>query len=198
MILEVLGEGSPTRLFVSGLHGGEHKTTDPILRKFCKIISDFKIEGKTIFSSLGKINQEYVSTLKKDYFETEAGKKLISIIESHKPSIYLELHSYSNYSHLTDNNRMEKEGVPPLVDLGSGILAGSVSPHLRKKFRKDDFCFLLDVPKEEGINEELLKIMKIIVSGNDRLEIFQNLSIEYPDQMEQMMKNYLEFYGDAD
>lgn len=190
-----LGEGSPIRLFVSGLHGDEHKTTNPVLKKFSKHISEDETKGKIILSSLNDGKQEYISTLESEYYETEAGQKLLSLINSHDPSIYLELHSYSNYSDLTNENRMEKEGVPPLVDLGSGILAGSVSPFLRRKFNENDFCFLLDIPKGKGINEELWKIMKIIAKGEDRGEIVQKLSTMYPEQMKQMVKHYLEFYG---
>lgn len=191
-----LGKGNPVRLFVSGLHGNEHKTTDPVLEKFSDNISVNEIDGKVILFSLKDASQDYVSTLKKKYYETEAGQKLLYTINSYKPSIYLELHSYSNYSELTDENRMDKDGVPPLVDLGSGILAGSVSPFLRRKFHRNDFCFLLDIPKGEEISQELLEILKIIAEGKNREEIVEKLSTRYPEQMKQMVKHYLEFYGE--
>lgn len=194
MLIERLGKGNPVRLFVSGLHGDEYKTTDPVLENFSDYIPKNEIEGKIVLFSLKDASQEYVSTLEKEYYETEAGRKLLSVINSYQPPIYLELHSYSNYSKLTDENRMEKDGVPPLVDLGSGILAGSVSPFLRRKFHENDFCFLLDIPKGEEISEELLKIMGIIARGENREEIFEKLSTEYPEQMKQMVKHYLEFY----
>lgn len=196
MLLKELGEGSPVRLFVSGLHGNEHETTDIVLEKFSNYISRNETEGKIVLFTLRDVSQEYVSTLEEEYYETEAGQKLLSVINTYQPPIYLELHSYSNYSKLTDENRMEKEGVPPLVDLGSGILAGSVSPLLRRKFHENDFCFLLDIPKGEEIKEELMKIMEIIARGKDRGEIVEKLSTKYPEQMKQMVKHYLEFYGE--
>ncbi len=183
------------RLFVSGLHGDEHETTDIVLERFSNYISGNEIKGKIVLFSLRDVSGEYVSTLEEEYYETEAGQKLLSVINTYQPPIYLELHSYSNYSNLTDENRMEKDGVPPLVDLGSGILAGSVSPFLRRKFHKNDFCFLLDIPKEEEISEELMKIMEIIARGRGRKEIVDKIGTKYPQQMEKMVKHYLEFYG---
>ncbi len=195
MLLEELGEGNPVRLFVSGLHGNEYETTDIVLEKFSDHISESEIEGKIVLFSLRDASREYVSTLEREYYETEAGQKLLSVINSYRPPIYLELHSYSNYSKLTDENRMEKDGVPPLVDLGSGILVGSVSPFLRKKFDENDFCFLLDIPKGEEISKETLEIMEIIAKSRDRGGIVEELSTRYPEQMKQMVKHYLEFYG---
>lgn len=118
----------------------------------------------------------------------------MSMIDQYRPTIYLELHSYSNYSSLTDQDRIEKKGVPPLIDLGSGMLLGSVSPLLRTKFRKEDLCLLLDIPKETEREEEILEIMEIIARGTNRKKIMTKLGTMYPSQIEQMKKYYIKFY----
>lgn len=191
---ESFGEGNPTRLFVGGIHGKEHRVTDRVLENFSNSFSFENMDGQVVLCSLGGIGQEYVSTLKEKYFETEFGKTLLSLIDFYSPSIYLELHSYSNYSNLTDSNRIEKDGVPPLVDLGSGILAGSISPFLRAKFEKRDFCFLLDLPDDFEDYEKLAEILGLIAIGSDREEIMEKLNEKYPKESERMMKNYIEFY----
>ncbi len=188
------GEGNPTRLFVGGLHGEEYKVTDRALENFSERFSFDEKEGKVVLCSLGGIEQEYVSTLKRDYFESEAGRKLLRLIYHYSPSIYLELHSYSNYSNLTDSKRIEKEGVPPLVDLESGILAGSISPFLRTKFKRRDFCFLLDLPKDIQNYDELSDILSLIATGADREDIVTKLNKKYPEKTEEMIKNYIAFY----
>ncbi len=189
-----LGEGRPKRLFVGGLHGEEHLVTDRVLEIFADRFSLESVEGEVVLCSLGGMEQGYISTLKKKYWESNAGRTLLRIVDFYSPSIYLELHSYSNYSGLTDPDRIEKEGVPPLVDLKSGILAGSVSPFLRTKFRKKDFCFLLDLPGNFQEYEDIFDILSLIASGNDRLEIVDELREEYPEKTERMIKNYISFY----
>ncbi len=191
---ESFGEGDPTRLFVGGLHGEEYQVTDRALKDFSESFSFDGVEGELVLCSLGGIEQEYVSTLKREYFESEAGQKLLRLINHYSPTIYLELHSYSNYSNLTDSKRIEKEGVPPLVDLGSGVLAGSISPFLRTKFKKNDFCFLLDLPKKIQNYDELLDILSLIGTGTGREEIVTELNKKYPEETEEMIKNYIAFY----
>lgn len=193
-IFKILGSGEPKRFFVSGLHGEEYKVTDPLLKEFGEEVSGNIQSGCLILSSLGVEGDEYVSTLDEEYYETAYGKRLLSLLDEYQPSIYLELHSYSNYSSLTDQNRIEKEGVPPLVDLGSGILAGSVSPVLRTEFSRRDFCFLLDIPKNSIDKEKLFRIMEIIATGSSRDDIVAKMARKYQEQTEEMIENYLKFY----
>ena len=40
----------------------------------------------------------YISTLKEDFYKSEQGRKIISLIKYYKPDFYTELHSY-NISH---------------------------------------------------------------------------------------------------
>lgn len=193
-IFKILGSGEPKRFFVSGLHGEEYKVTDPVLKEFGEKVSVNIKTGSLILCGLGVEGDEYVSTLEEEYYETILGKRLLSLLHLYEPTIYLELHSYSNYSRLTDQERIEKEGVPPLVDLGSGILAGSVSPILRTEFDKRDFCFLLDIPKENFDKEKLFRIMKIIANGSSRDEIVAKMAEKYPEKTKEMIENYLKFY----
>ncbi|KXB02055.1 hypothetical protein AKJ43_02540 [candidate division MSBL1 archaeon SCGC-AAA261D19] len=190
-----VGEGRPIRLFVGGLHGKEYETTELILRDFYDRIYGEDLEGRIILRSFRTEEGEYVSTLNEGFYETPVGKELLSLIHRYRPSIYLELHSYSDYSGLTHPERMKRDGVPPLVDLGMGILAASVSPILRLQFRKEDFCFLLEVPEGNKRNGEVLGIMEIIARGSNRWEIIRELRAKYPEEVKQMIRNYLEFYG---
>jgi len=190
-----IGSGKPTKLFISGLHGKEHITTDPVLKEFENRVPEIDVNGKIILKSLGKEDREYVSTLDERYWDTETGKKLLSIIKKYNPSIYLELHSFTNSSSLTDPKRIDRKGVPPLVELEPEILAGSISPFLRiNHFQKEDFCFLLEIPKKRGFSEELFKILEIISKGKNRDEIIYNLEIKYPKKMGKMKKYYQLFY----
>lgn len=189
------GQGQPVKLIVSGLHGKEHETTDVILKAYKESVSQENITGKVVLRSLERENREYISTLDEKYWDSESGKELLSIIENFQPSMYTELHSYSESSKLTDPKRIKRKGVPPLIELESGILAGSVAPYLRtSKFQKEDFCFLLEIPRKKEPTKTVLNILKIISRGKDREEIVEKLKKIYPKQIEQMKKYYELFY----
>lgn len=180
---------------MGGLHGDEHEATDPILWGFSEKISEKDLKGSLILHSLGRENRKYVSTLDDEYWNTETGQELLHIVEKHRPDIYLELHSYSDSSKLTGPDRIDRKGVPPLIELESGILAGSISPKLRRsKFRKEDFCFLLEIPRNKDHFEEIFEILKIIGQGTDRGDIIEDLKDKYPSQMEESKKYYELFY----
>ncbi|KXA90524.1 hypothetical protein AKJ62_00660 [candidate division MSBL1 archaeon SCGC-AAA259D14] len=190
-----LGDGRPIKLFVSGLHGSEHETTDPILEDYYDRMSEKAFKGTLHICRLGMENRKYVSTLDSDYWDTKTGKELLSIVEGLRPSIYTELHSYFDSSKLTDSERIERKGVPPLVELEPGILAGSVSPFLRKEaFQREDFCFLLEVPKNADSFDKVLEILEIIGFGANRKEIVEDLKKRYPSQMRRLKKYYELFY----
>ncbi|KXA93366.1 hypothetical protein AKJ64_00845 [candidate division MSBL1 archaeon SCGC-AAA259E17] len=196
MFTEDFGDGIPIRLFVSGLHGKEHKYTDLFLKSFAEKVSEKELKGKLVLRSLAREEREYVSTLEQEYWNTEAGSELLSIIERVDPTIYLELHSYTNYSSLKDPERYEEKGVPPLVDFGSGILAGSVSPFLRvNKFQRNDFCFLLDIPRDLNEEAKLMSIMEVIGEGRDRDEILKRLKARFPDQTRRLKRYHRAFYN---
>lgn len=196
-LIESIGSGDPTRLFVGGLHGKEHKTTDPILRKFAETFDGRgELRGKLAIYSFGEESRKYTSTLKDEFYRTEAGKELLSVIERHSPDIYLELHSYpsSNYSSLISRDRPKEKGVPPLVDLGSGVLMHSISPILCSKFEKDDFCLLIDVPKDHRPDGEFFQMLDAIARSEDRREAVEKLEELYPSEMREIRGNYLKFY----
>lgn len=194
-----VGRGDPTRLFVGGLHGDEYGATEPYLQELSERFSVDDIDGGLVLANVVE-DGEYVSTLEERYYGTKAGRRLLSLIKRYEPSIYVELHSYdeNKVDRLTDDDRTRKRGVPPLTDLGSGVLAGSVSPLLRRHFDREDFCFLLDLPKgHEPHMEAVLEVLDWIATGCGADEIIFRLLEEYPAETEEMVGNYLEFYRDS-
>lgn len=190
-----LGSGEPVRLIVAGLHGDEWETTsalveDPGPPATGTLLIIEKVSGKA-----------YMSTLDHDYYTSYAPHLLDAII-LYKPSIYLELHSYSkeNLRALTEKERFERSGVPPYVEIGSGILMGSVSPHIRlDHFTRDDLCLSFEVPKNPSgrslkIIENLLDVVKDC-SGRDAF--VEYMKEHYPEQAEISIKNYLRFFSNT-
>ena len=76
------GKG-PTKLFVGGIHGQESKTTINFFKSLS--YSDFS-NGKTFIYNFD--NSDYISTLKKEYYDSKAGKEIISLIKKYKPDFY--------------------------------------------------------------------------------------------------------------
>jgi len=70
---------------------------------------------------------KYISTLNPLYYQSEAGKAVLYLIDHYKPDMYIELHCYKreNFDSLTDLDRKKKIGVPPLIELEEGVLIGS-------------------------------------------------------------------------
>lgn len=82
------GEG-PTKLFIGGLHGNEGKTSI----KFIKRIKNEDLsKGQFYFYNFDKT--PYISTIKKQYYESELGKRVLELIEYFEPDFYTELHCY--------------------------------------------------------------------------------------------------------
>ena len=155
------GKG-PTKLFVGGIHGHEGETTIDFLKSIS--YSDFS-KGKTFIYNFDYT--EYISTIKKDYYETKIGKTIINLIKKHNPDFYIELHCYNikNYENLISPNRRESQGVPPLIDLENHVLISSVSPLIRKKyFKMETICKTLEIP---CINKKLYwNDLSSITEGN--------------------------------
>ncbi len=198
MFFKILGSGEPSRLFVAGVHGNEEALTEPVLRLFAR---DIEIRsGRIIICSLSG-GYPYLSTLNKDYYYSKTGRKLLGLIHEYKPRIYLELHSYGaeNYSKLTDPDRKNKIGVPPLTELEEKVLIGSVSPLIRTtEFNMDDFCFVLEVPAPHSQQAlyVALEVLRIIALSNSRDEIISRLRWKYPEQMGEAEKHFREFFRD--
>lgn len=145
------GEG-PTKLFIGGIHGNEGVTS----LKFIKRINDEDLSpGQFYFYNFDKT--PYISTIKKEYYESELGLKILDLIEYFEPDFYTELHCYDlkNYDKLTSMDRYIRTGVPPLIKLGNHVLVSSVSPLIRMTyFSTDTVCKTLEFPCLEKLNRE--------------------------------------------
>ncbi len=198
MFFRRLGNGEPSRLFVAGIHGNEEALTEPILKLFAQ---DIEIRsGRLIICSLSG-GDPYISTLDKAYYDSKTGRKLLGLIHEYRPRIYLELHSYGleNYSKLTDPDRKNKIGVPPLTELEEKVLIGSVSPLIRTtEFNMEDFCFILEMPTlhSEQALSAALNVLRIIALSTSRDEIIGMLRAKYPEQIVEAEKNFHEFFKD--
>ena len=185
------GEG-PTKLFVGGVHGNEGATS----LKFIKRIDEKDLSsGQFYFYNFDKT--PYISTIKKEYYLSEIGQKILELIKNFEPDFYTELHCYNlkNYEKLTSMERYRKTGVPPLIKLGNHVLVSSVSPLIRMTyFSTETVCKTLEFPcleklnpeieEEMGFNRQLAietyeKLLKLILKSPSR-EYFEN----------QMLKDY--------
>ena len=145
----------PTKLFIGGVHGNEGATS----LKFIKRISDDDLSaGQFYFYNFDRT--DYISTIRKEYYESELGLKILDLIRYFEPDFYTELHCYDlrNYGKLTSMERYRKTGIPPLIKLGNHILVSSVSPLIRMTyFSTDTVCKTLEFPCLEKLTPEIIK-----------------------------------------
>ena len=148
------GKG-PTKLFIGGVHGNEGVTS----LKFIKRIKDENLSsGQFYFYNFDKT--EYISTIKKEYYDSEIGQKILNLIEYFEPDFYTELHCYNlkNYDNLTSMERYERTGIPPLIKLGNHVLVSSVSPLIRMSyFSTETVCKTLEFPCIEKLNPKIVE-----------------------------------------
>lgn len=148
----------PTKLFLGGIHGNEGKTSI----KFIKSIKQDDLScGQFYFYNFDRT--EYISTIKKEYYESELGQKILKLIEYFEPEFYTELHCYNlkNYNKLTSMERYLKTGVPPLIPAGNHVLVSSVSPLIRMTyFSTDTVCKTLEFPCLEKLTPEIMNEFK--------------------------------------
>ncbi len=191
MMFVVLGDGKPVKMMVAGVHGREAATTESYLWHALEMDLD---EGLLVLATITK-GSKYISTLNPRYLKLKAGKKLVSLIKKFKPQIYLELHSYSasNYWRLVDPLRKIRKGVPPLIDIGDGVLIGAVSPYIRRLFSLEDFCFVVETPKGQRDNERTIEFIELVLSCRDRFEITRKLREKFPQQIK-IAEEYYEEY----
>jgi len=191
----IASEKGPTKLFVGGLHGKEGLYTAPILEQLAK---DEVYAGRAIIVPCLVEHGKYVDVLSEEYYRSRAGIELLQLIENYKPYFYFELHAYGehSYSGLTDPERENRIGVPPFVDLGTGILLGSIAPILRRKFRERDFCITIEVPnwKSEKVRTEVLQILRLALSKAKREEVIAELRMWYPTQMQKAEELFRQYY----
>ncbi|WP_405274620.1 DUF2119 domain-containing protein [Methanobrevibacter sp.] len=168
----------PTKLFIGGVHGNEGLTS----LKFIKRINEEDLSpGQFYFYNFDKT--PYVSTIKKEYYQTELGLKILDLIETLKPDFYTELHCYNlkNYEKLTSMERYKKTGIPPLIKLGNYILVSSVSPLIRMTyFSTETVCKTLEFPCIEKLTPKLI----------DEYDFNKDLAIEtYEDLLKLILKS---------
>ncbi len=190
-------EKGPTKLFVGGLHGNEGLYTAPILERLAQ--EDILVGEAIIVPCLVK-NSKYIGVLSEEYYRSEAGMRLLQLIREYKPSFYFELHAYEkqSYSRLTDPERVNKMGVPNFVDLGDGILIGSIAPILRRKLTEHDFCMTIEVPKwkseSEAIKEKVLEFLRIGLMESQREEMMLEFRVGYPEQVKKAEALFHQYY----
>lgn len=148
------GKG-PVKLFIGGVHGNEGLTS---LRFLQRIREEDLSPGQFYFYNFDRT--PYISTIKKEYYESETGKKILDLIEYFEPDFYTELHCFNlkNYEKLTSMDRYVKTGIPPLIKLGNHVLVSSVSPLIRMTyFSTDTVCKTMEFPCLEKLTPEIVK-----------------------------------------
>lgn len=190
------GEG-PTKLFIGGVHGNEGATS----LKFIKRIKEEDLSaGQFYFYNFDKT--PYISTIKKEYYESDLGLKILDLIEYFEPDFYTELHCYNlkNYDKLTSMERYKRTGIPPLIKLGNHVLVSSVSPLIRMSyFSTNTVCKTLEIPCAEKLNpcivekygfdkdlaiETYEKLLKLILKSPSREHFETEMMRSYKDQVD--------------
>jgi hypothetical protein len=189
------GKG-PTRIFIGGVHGKEGLTTIDLIKQ---INDDDVTEGKLLLYNCPE--SRYMSTLDPRYYESPMGEKILKLIKTHKPEIYVELHCYKpeSYLKLIDLDRKKRVGVPPLIELEHGVLISSVAPYLRTKFfKREDVCITLEMPCKptEKSREVYFEVMKAIAGSRNRSELEYKLGLKYPSQVKIARRYAAEFFGE--
>ena len=202
------GEG-PTKLFVGGVHGNEGVTS----LKFLKRIKDEDLSsGQFYFYNFDKT--PYISTIEKEYYDSEIGQRILNLIEYFEPDFYTELHCYNlkNYDRLTSMERYERTGIPPLIKLGNHVLVSSVSPLIRMTyFSTDTVCKTLEFPCIEKLTPELEEkynfnrdlaietyedLLKLILRAPSRKYFEDEMMKSYKDQVDLAIKYAQKVFGD--
>jgi len=197
------GEGI-VKLFIGGLHGEECEQTRPILERLARecAASHLSFFGDAVILPCLVERGRHVSVLREEYYRMEAGRRLLSLVRFLHPRFYFEIHSYGMHSlsRLTSAKRFEIEGVPPFVELERGILIGSISPILRKEFRKDAFCLTVEIPKWhcDAVEERVLVILRACLAAESRDALLKALRRMYPEQMRKAEELFRMFYTEIE
>ncbi len=172
------------RLFIGGVHGKEGLSTIKLIKKLSE--KDVK-DGTLVLYNCDQ--SKYISTLNPLYYQSTVGKEILYLINHYKPDMYIELHCYKpeSYPTLTSIDRIQRVGVPPLIELEKGVLIGSVSPQIRTKiFKKEDICITLEmpcIPSPETLNV-YLNFLKILAGAKNRFDLENKARKIYPEQVE--------------
>lgn len=202
------GKG-PTKLFIGGVHGNEGLTS----LKFIKRIKDSDLSpGQFYFYNFDKT--PYISTIKKEYYESELGLKILDLINYFEPDFYTELHCYNlkNYERLTSMERYRKTGIPPLIKLGNHVLVSSVSPLIRMTyFSTETVCKTLEFPCFEKLTPEIVEkygfnrdlavktyedLLRLILKSPSREYFEKQMLIDYADQVSLAVEYAKKVFGE--
>ena len=198
----------PIKLFIGGVHGNEGVTS---LRFIKRIKEEDLSSGQFYFYNFDKT--PYISTIDKQYYESEIGQKILDLIEYFNPDFYTELHCYNleNYDRLTSMERYKKTGIPPLIKLGNHVLVSSVSPLIRMTyFSTETVCKTLEFPCLEKLTPEIIEkydfnmdlacqtyenLLKLILKSPSRICFETKIMKDYPNQVHLAMEYAEKVFG---
>ena len=206
------GEG-PTKLFIGGVHGDEGKDVLPLIKLLSN--DDFS-SGQIYIYNFDKT--PYISTIHREFYQSEQGKRILDLIDYYKPDFYTELHSYNikHFKTLTSLERLDSQGIPPLIDCGQYVLCSSVSPLIRRNhFTKENICQTLEFPSFRGedlklSDEELFKkydydynlsvkeymsFLRLITLSKNRDDFEKRVLKDYKKQADLALKYVKIIYG---
>ena len=206
------GEG-PTKLFVGGVHGDEGQHVLPIIKLLNR--EDFS-PGQIYIYNFDKT--PYISTIHKEFYLSEQGKKILDLIDYYRPDFYTELHSYNirHFKKLTSMDRLDSQGIPPLIDCGEYVLCSSVSPLIRRKhFTKENICQTLEFPTFRGEDlklsddelyekygfdydasvKEYMSFLRLITLSKNRDDFEKRVLKDYKKQADLALKYVKIIYG---
>ena len=206
------GEG-PTKLFIGGVHGDEGKDVLPLIKFLSN--DDFS-SGQIYIYNFDKT--PYISTIHREFYQSEQGKRILDLIDYYKPDFYTELHSYNikHFKKLTSLERLDNQGIPPLIDCGQYVLCSSVSPLIRRNhFTKENICQTLEFPSFRGEDlklsddelfkkydydynlsvKEYMSFLRLITLSKNRDDFEKRVLKDYKKQADLALKYVKIIYG---
>lgn len=202
------GKG-PTKLFLGGVHGNEGKTSIKFIKK---LKQEDLSSGQFYFYNFDKT--KYISTIKKEYYESDLGQRILKLINYFEPDFYTELHCFdlSHYDKLTSMNRYKRTGVPPLIPAGNHVLVSSVSPLIRMTyFSTDTVCKTLEFPCIEKLTPEIIEkydfnkelavgrymdLLRLITKCETRMDFENAMMNKYKSQVKLAMDYAKKVFGE--
>jgi len=178
------------RLVVGGLHGREGVVTKRVLE--CFVRDGRPQSGVLVVVPSMCVEAKYVSTLSERYLETREGRMLLGLLRHYRPDVYVEVHCYSEkaYRSLTSPARLDKKGVPRLVELEKGVLIGSSPPYLLLAglFK---LGMTVEIPCKSREGEDVLLALLRAVRDQDTIDgILSQLEAMYPRQLREAIELY--------
>ena len=176
----------PTKLFIGGVHGDEGKDVLPLIKFLSN--DDFS-SGQIYIYNFDKT--PYISTIHREFYQ-------------------------SDFKKLTSLERLDSQGIPPLIDCGQYVLCSSVSPLIRRNhFTKENICQTLEFPSFRGedlklSDEELFKkydydynlsvkeymsFLRLITLSKNRDDFEKRVLKDYKKQADLALKYVKIIYG---